>query len=109
MEFGSSCSHHATAGSRHSIGAPDLEIANGVEQLRTRGVEHAKTRFALRIPQMDHHSVRKVGDGHVSDGEQDLVQVERLPQESRRIGEHRHPLLGALLLGDVARDFGEPA
>ena len=32
---------------------------------------------------MDHHSVRKVGDGHASDGEQDLVRIERLAQEAR--------------------------
>ena len=56
---------------------------------------------------MDHHSVRKGGDGHASDGEQDLVRIERLPQEARGIGENRHALLGVFLLGDVARDFGE--
>src|SRR5215471_19941306 len=52
MEFGASCSHHATAGSCHSVGAPDLEIPKGSEQFRVRGVEDAETRLALRIPQM---------------------------------------------------------
>ncbi len=56
---------------------------------------------------MDHYAVRKVGDGHASDGEQDLVRIKRLPQEARGIGENRHAPFGVSLLGDVARDFGE--
>jgi hypothetical protein len=56
MQFGASCSQHATAGSGHSVGAPDLEIPNGSEQLRVRGVEQAGTKLALTIPQMGQES-----------------------------------------------------
>ena len=107
MELGASRSHHAAAGSGHSIGVLALQLLNGGEQLRVRGVVQRETRLTLRIPQMDRHSVGKGGDGHVSDGEQDLLRIERLRQEARGIGENRHGLLGVFLLADVARDLGE--
>ena len=90
MELGASRSHHAAAGSGHSIGALALQLLNGGEQLRVRGVVQPETRLTLRIPQMDRHSVGKGGDGHASDGEQDLLRIERLRQEARGIGENRH-------------------
>ena len=52
MELGASRSHHAAAGSGHSIGALALQLPNGSEQLRVRGVEQRETRLTLRIPQM---------------------------------------------------------
>ena len=61
MELGTSRSHHAAAGSGHSIGALTLQILNGGEQLRVRGVVQRETRLTLLIPQMDRHSVRKAG------------------------------------------------
>ena len=64
-------------------------------------------KLILQIPQMDRHCVGKGGDRNASDGEQDLLRIERLRQEARGIGENRRGLFGVFLLGDVARDLGE--
>ena len=61
MQLGASRSHHAAAGSGHSIGAPTLQVLNGGEQLRVRGVEQLETRLTLRIPQMDRTPSAKAG------------------------------------------------
>ena len=107
IELGPSRSHHAAAGLGHAIGAPALQVLNGDEQLRLRSVVQPEIELSLRIPQMDRHSVGKGGDGHVGDGEEDLLRIERLRQEARGIGENRHGLLGVPLVADVARDLGE--
>jgi hypothetical protein len=90
-----------------SESATTLQVSYRREQLRVRGVHQLETRFALPIPEIDQDNIGKGGDGHLSDGEQGLLRIERFRQKARGIGEHRHGLLSLFLLRDVASDFGE--